>query len=443
VEVRYAKDGAATPTPVISHAILVHNRGRTSRLADGLIITPSHNPPEDGGIKYNPPNGGPADVGITRWIEQRANELLRGDNAQVRRLSYEAALRAATTHAHDFITPYVKDLRSILDLEAIRGARLSLGVDPLGGSNLAYWDPIAAEYGLSLEVVNRAVDPTFGFMSVDHDGKIRMDCSSPYAMASLVQLKDRFALAFGNDTDSDRHGIVTRSSGLMNPNHYLAVAIHYLFQNRPGWRKDAAVGKTLVSSSLIDRVARELGRPLKEVPVGFKWFVDGLLDGSLGFGGEESAGASFLRKDGTVWSTDKDGIIMDLLAAEILARTGKDPAEHARALMERLGTPRYTRIDAPATPKEKSALKRLSPGSVKATTLAGEPIVARLTRAPGNDAEIGGLKVVTANGWFAARPSGTEDVYKIYAESFRDEAHLKAVVAEAQAIVAEALASAG
>jgi len=443
VEVRYSQALAPVPTPVISHAILSFNRGREQGHADGLILTPSHNPPEDGGIKYNPPNGGPADVAITGWIEQRANALLRTGNEGVKRLPYAQALHAATTHAYDFVTPYVKDLRNIVDLESIREARLSLGVDPLGGSNLGYWDPISAEYGLSLEVVNREVDPAFGFMAVDHDGKIRMDCSSPHAMANLVKLKERFALAFGNDTDSDRHGIVTRGGGLMNPNHYLAVAIHYLFQNRSGWRKDAAIGKTLVSSSLIDRVAQEIGRSLREVPVGFKWFVDGLLEGSLGFGGEESAGASFLRKDGTVWSTDKDGLIMDLLAAEILARTGKDPSEHAQGLFARMGTPRYTRIDAPATPQEKSVLKKLTPEAVRATSLAGEPITARLTRAPGNHAEIGGLKVTTQNGWFAARPSGTEDVYKIYAESFRDEAHLQTLVQEARGIVSEALKAAG
>ncbi|HLL53884.1 MAG TPA: phosphoglucomutase (alpha-D-glucose-1,6-bisphosphate-dependent), partial [Myxococcaceae bacterium] len=443
VDVFYSRGFVPTPTPVISHAILTHNRGRSTGLADGIVITPSHNPPEDGGIKYNPPNGGPADVAVTGWIEKRANELLHSNNAGVKRVTYEAALRASTSHPHDFVIPYVADLRNILDLDAVRDARLSLGVDPLGGSNLAYWDPISSEYGLRLEVVNRTVDPTFGFMSVDHDGKIRMDCSSPYAMASLVGLKSRFALAFGNDTDSDRHGIVTPGHGLMNPNHYLAVSIHYLFQNRSGWKKEAAIGKTLVSSSLIDRVAKDIGRRMKEVPVGFKWFVDGLLDGSFGFGGEESAGASFLRRDGTVWSTDKDGIIMDLLAAEILARTGRDPGEHADALMNRLGRPLYTRIDAAATPKEKSVLKKLSPEAVKATSLAGEPIVARLTRAPGNDAEIGGLKVTTENGWFAARPSGTEDVYKIYAESFRDEAHLATIVSEAKAIVSDALKAAG
>jgi len=433
VEVLHAPQGQWTPTPVISHAILVHNRGRTAGLADGIVITPSHNPPEDGGIKYNPPSGGPADTAATGWIERRANELLA---AQVRRAE---ASRAPTLHEHDFVAPYVKDLRNVVDLEAVRAARPRLAADPLGGSNVAYWRPIAEEYGLDLTVVNERVDPTFSFMPLDHDGKIRMDCSSPYAMANLVALKDRYDLAFGNDTDSDRHGIVTPGQGLLNPNHYLAAAIGYVFRNRLGWSARAAVGKTLVSSSLIDRVARELGRELREVPVGFKWFVDGLLDGSLGFGGEESAGASFLRRDGTVWTTDKDGILMDLLAAEMLAVTGKDPGEQARAIMQRLGTPYYTRIDAPATPQQKSVLKKLSPEAVRAKTLAGQPIRAKLTRAPGNGAEIGGLKVVADDGWFAARPSGTEDVFKIYAESFRGEDHLQAIVAEARQIVADAL----
>ncbi|MBZ4333173.1 phosphoglucomutase (alpha-D-glucose-1,6-bisphosphate-dependent) [Corallococcus sp. AS-1-12] len=438
VEVRYT-DGA-TPTPVISHAILTYNRGRTSGLADGIVITPSHNPPEDGGIKYNPPNGGPADTNVTSLVEKRANELMAAGNKGVQRVPYEKARASATVKAYDFITPYVADLANVVDLDVIRGAKLKLGADPLGGSNLHYWAPLAARYGLDLTVVNPTVDPTFGFMPADHDGKIRMDCSSPYAMANLVKLKDQYALAFGNDTDADRHGIVTRSMGLMNPNHYLAVAIHYLFRNRPGWRADAAVGKTLVSSSLIDRVGKDLGRRVVEVPVGFKWFVDGLLDGSLGFGGEESAGASFLRKDGTVWTTDKDGIILDLLAAEVLARTGKDPGEHYQELARRFGAPLYTRIDQPATSAQKAALKKLSPEAVKATSLAGEPILQRLTRAPGNNADLGGLKVTTENGWFAARPSGTEDVYKIYAESFRDQAHLDAIVQEARAIVGDAFA---
>jgi phosphoglucomutase len=427
VQVLYSR--SATPTPVISHAILTFNRGRKAGLADGIVITPSHNPPEDGGIKYNLPNGGPADTAATGWIEKRANELLPGIQ-RVRRAA------GGDLREHDFITPYVRDLKNVVDLSGARSLRL--GVDPLGGSNLDYWDPIAAEFGLNLTVVNRAVDPTFGFMTLDYDGRIRMDCSSPYAMASLVALKDKFDLAFGNDTDSDRHGIVTPGVGLMNPNHYLCVAIDYLFRNR-GWPASAAVGKTLVSSALIDRVAKRLGRKLVEVPVGFKWFVPGLLDGSLGFGGEESAGASFLRRDGSVWCTDKDGIIMDLLAAEILARTGKDPGALYQELARELGKPVYTRIDAAATPAQKSALKKLSPEAVKASTLAGEKIVAKLVRAPGNNAEIGGLKVVAENGWFAARPSGTEDVYKIYAESFRDEAHLQQIVAEAKAIVAEAL----
>jgi phosphoglucomutase len=433
VEVFHAGAGRFTPTPVVSHAILVYNRGRTAGLADGIVVTPSHNPPEDGGIKYNPPSGGPADTGATGWIERRANELL---GARVRRADPRTS---ATVHERDFAGPYVKDLRNVVDLDAVRAARPRLAVDPLGGSNVAYWRPIADEYGLDLTVVNDRVDPTFSFMPVDHDGKIRTDCSSPYAMANLIALKDDYDLAFGNDADSDRHGIVTPGQGLLNPNHYLAAAIAYLFRNRPGWVPRSAVGKTLVSSSLIDRVARELGRELREVPVGFKWFVDGLLDGSLGFGGEESAGASFLRRDGTVWATDKDGIIMDLLAAEILARTGKDPGEQARAIMERLGTPHYTRIDAPASPQQKAVLKKLSPDAVRADTLAGQPIRAKLTRAPGNGAEIGGLKVVADDGWFAARPSGTEDVFKIYAESFRGEDHLQAIVAEARGIVADAL----
>jgi phosphoglucomutase len=439
VDVFVAADGAPTPTPVISHAILTHNRGRSTQLADGIVITPSHNPPEDGGIKYNPPNGGPADTAVTGWIEKRANELLAAANGAVRRVPYEEAQRAATTHLRDYVGPYVADLASVVDLGAVKRAGLRLGVDPLGGSNIGYWEPIAAAHGLSIEVVNPVVDPTFGFMTVDHDGKIRMDCSSPYAMASLVGLKDRFDLAFGNDADSDRHGIVTPSAGLMNPNHYLAVAIDWLFRARSGWSPSAAVGKTLVSSALIDRVARRVGRRLLEVPVGFKFFVDGLLDGSIGFGGEESAGASFLRMDGTVWTTDKDGIIMDLLAAEIRAASGKDPSRHYEDLARDLGRPVYTRIDAAASPKEKAALKKLTPEAVRADRLAGEPIVAKLTRAPGNGAEIGGLKVVAESGWFAARPSGTEDVYKIYAESFRDEAHLARIVDEAKAIVGEAL----
>jgi phosphoglucomutase len=436
VQVRFTSE--ATPTPVISHAILTYNRGRTQGLADGIVITPSHNPPDDGGIKYNPPNGGPADTGITGQVEKRANELLGAGNAGVQRIPYERARTASTVKTYDFITPYVEDLGNVVDLEVVRGAKLSIGADPLGGSNLAYWEPIAARYGLSIQVVNKTVDPTFRFMRVDHDGKIRMDCSSPYAMAGLVELKDRYDIAFGNDTDSDRHGIVTRSAGLMNPNHYLSVAISYLYRHRPGWKPGTGVGKTLVSSSMIDRVGKDLGLRVVEVPVGFKWFVDGLLEGSLGFGGEESAGASFLRRDGTVWSTDKDGIILDLLAAEILARTGKDPGVHYQELTRKFGAPLYTRIDQPATAAQKSALKKLSPDAVRATTLAGEPILQRLTKAPGNNADIGGLKVVTENGWFAARPSGTEDVYKIYAESFRDAKHLESIVEEARKIVGDA-----
>ncbi len=439
VSVIVSRGGAPVPTPVISHAILVHNRGGGGRLADGIVVTPSHNPPEDGGIKYNPPDGGPADTSVTSLVEKRANELLAGGNREVRRVPYEQARRAPHVAAQDMVQPYVKDLAAAVDLEAARGAKLRIGVDPLGGSNAHYWGPIAEVYGLDLTVVNPVVDPTFGFMPLDHDGKIRMDCSSPYAMANLVAMKDRFDLAFGNDADSDRHGIVTPSLGLMNPNHYLAVAIDWLFGHRPGWPPGAAVGKTLVSSALVDRVAARLGRRLVEVPVGFKWFVPGLLDGSLGFGGEESAGASFLRRDGTPWTTDKDGIVMDLLAVEMTSRSGKDPGVLYRELAQALGAPVYARVDAPATPAEKAVLKRLSPAAVAATTLAGEPVLAKLTKAPGNGADIGGLKVVAASGWFAARPSGTEDVYKIYAESFRDASHLARILDEAQAIVAAAL----
>jgi phosphoglucomutase len=429
-----------TPTPAASHAILHHNRGRQSRLADGILITPSHNPPEDGGFKYNPPNGGPADTDVTAAVEARANELLRAGLQGVRRIPIEAARAADTTHTFDFITPYIKELATILDMDAIRGANLRIGVDPMGGSGIDYWPVIAETYGIALDIVNEIVDPTFSFMHLDRDGKIRMDCSSPFAMAGLVELKDGYDIAFGNDTDFDRHGIVTRSAGLMNPNHYLSVAIDYLFRHRE-WPR-AAIGKTLVSSSMIDRVAAELGRTLAEVPVGFKWFVDGLYTGQYGFGGEESAGASFLRKDGTVWTTDKDGILLDLLAAEITAVTGKDPGEHYRALTERFGAPAYERVDAPATPAEKAVLKKLSPAQVTATELAGEPIQAKLTAAPGNGAAIGGLKVVAANGWFAARPSGTEDVYKIYAESFLGEEHLRRIQDEAREIVAAALRTA-
>jgi phosphoglucomutase len=428
-----------TPTPAISRAILAYNRGRSSRLADGGVITPSHNPPEDGGFKYNPPNGGPADTDATGWIQKRANELLREGNRSVKRLALAAAQRAASFHEQDFLTPYVEDLRHVIDMDAIRAARLKLAVDPLGGAAVHYWEPINRLYGIEIEVVNPRVDPTFSFMTVDHDGKIRMDCSSPYAMGSLLGLKDRFQVAFANDTDADRHGIVTPSTGLLNPNHYLAVAIHYLLSARPDWSRAAAVGKTLVSSSMIDRVVAAAGRRLLEVPVGFKWFAPGMLDSSVCFGGEESAGASFLRRDGTVWTTDKDGIILALLAAEITARTGKEPGEYYWDLTTQFGTPHYTRIDAPATPEQKARLAKLSPEAVRASSLAGEPITAKLTRAPGNDAPIGGLKVVTDSCWFAARPSGTENLYKIYAESCRDTRHLQMVVAEAQQIVAESL----
>jgi phosphoglucomutase len=440
VETVIQRDDAVTPTPVISRAILVYNRGRKEHLSDGIVITPSHNPPEDGGFKYNPTDGGPADTDVTKWVQDRANELLRAGNKQVQRVPFARAVKAATTHEEDFVLPYVNDLRNVIDMEAIRGADLKLGVDPLGGAAVHYWAPINEIYKLKIEVVNPKVDPTFSFMTVDHDGKIRMDCSSPYAMARLVGLKDKYRVAFANDPDSDRHGIVTPSAGLMNPNHYLAVAIRYLLTHRPHWSAQAAVGKTLVSSSMIDRVVQDLGRRLNEVPVGFKWFAPGLFDGSCCFGGEESAGASFLRLDGTVWTTDKDGPIMNLLAAEITARTGKDPGEHYRELTAKFGTPIYTRIDAPATPEQKARLQKLAPEAVKDSNLAGEPITAKLTRAPGNNAPIGGLKVVAASGWFAARPSGTENVYKIYAESFKDDQHLQTIVAEAQRIVSAALA---
>jgi phosphoglucomutase len=433
-----SNDGV-TPTPVVSRAILVYNRGRKEHLADGIVITPSHNPPEDGGFKYNPTNGGPADTDVTKWVQDRANELLRGGNTGVRRLPFATAIKAPTTRHEDFVLPYVNDLRNVIDMNAIRSAGLKLGVDPLGGAAVHYWAPINEIYGLNIKVVNPKVDPTFSFMTLDHDGKIRMDCSSPYAMARLVGLKNEYRVAFANDPDSDRHGIVTPSHGLMNPNHYLAVAIRYLLTHRPNWPAQAAVGKTLVSSSMIDRVVQNLGRRLCEVPVGFKWFTPGLFDGSCCFGGEESAGASFLRHDGTVWTTDKDGPIMDLLAAEITARTGKDPSEHYAELTAKMGTPCYKRIDAPATPEQKARLQKLSPEAVKESKLAGEPITAKLTRAPGNNAPIGGLKVVAANGWFAARPSGTENVYKIYAESFKDQKHLDSIISEAQKIVNNAL----
>jgi phosphoglucomutase len=434
--------GGVTPTPVISRAILVWNRKRRDRIADGIVITPSHNPPEDGGFKYNPPNGGPADTDITRWIEDRANQLLASRNIHVKRVHLEAALTAATTEREDLVAPYVDDLPNVIDIDAIRAATLRIGVDPLGGASLPYWQAITSRLGLDVTIVNDKIDPAFGFMTLDHDGKIRMDCSSPYAMAGLVALKDRFQVAVGNDPDSDRHGIVTASSGLMNPNHFLAVAIHYLIGNRPAWPAGAAIGKTVVSSSMIDRVTEAGGRRLAEVPVGFKWFAPGLFEGSLCFGGEESAGASFLRRDGTVWTTDKDGIILALLAAEITARTGKDPGLHYRDLTARFGSPFYTRIDAPATPEQKAQLQKLSPERVRARTLAGDPVVASLTHAPANGAPIDGLKLTTASGWFAARPSGTEDIYKIYAESFTSAAHLDRIVADAQRIVNDTLAAA-
>jgi phosphoglucomutase len=439
VETIIQRDDEAAPTPVISRAILVYNRGRDGGLADGIVITPSHNPPADGGFKYNPPDGGPADTDVTGWIQNRANDLLRGGNRDVRRVLYTAAVSASTTHAADLVTPYVEDLGNVIDMDGIKASGLRIGIDPLGGAAAHYWKPVAAHFGLDITVVNPVIDPTFGFMTVDHDGKIRMDCSSPYAMAGLVGLKDQFDIAWGNDPDADRHGIVTRSSGLLNPNYYLAVAIWYLLTHRPEWPESAVVGKTLVSSSLIDRVVNDLGRKLWEVPVGFKWFTPGLFDGSCCFGGEESAGASFLRRDGTVWSTDKDGLILGLLAAEITARTGRDPGEHYQGISSRLGVSYYTRIDAAATPEQKDRLKKLSPSAVTATELAGEPITARLTTAPGNGASIGGLKVTTENGWFAARPSGTENIYKLYAESLKSSAHLDAIVSEARQIVSRAL----
>lgn len=439
VETIVQPDEGFTPTPAVSRAILVHNRGRQSGLADGLIITPSHNPPTDGGFKYNPTNGGPAESDATTWIQDRANSLMRAGNKDVKRTPYESALKAGTTHQRDYIVDYVKDLSSVIDLAAIRSAGLKIGVDPLGGAAVHYWEPLQREFGLNLTVVNPKVDPTFSFMTVDHDGKIRMDCSSPFAMAGLVKLKDQFDIAFGNDPDADRHGIVTPSVGLMNPNHYLAIAIRYLLANRPKWPATSAVGKTAVSSSMIDRVVADLGRKLLEVPVGFKFFAPGLFDGSCCFGGEESAGASFLRMDGTAWSTDKDGLILGLLAAEITARTGKDPGRHYQELTAKFGAPSYTRIDAPATPEQKAAFKKLTPEAVTATELAGDKITAKLTKAPGNNASIGGLKVVTGNGWFAARPSGTENIYKIYAESFKDPAHLTRIVEEAQQIVTRSL----
>lgn len=440
VETVIQEENGFTPTPVISHAILTHNRERQGGFADGIVITPSHNPPADGGFKYNPPNGGPADTDVTQWIQDRANQLIGGDNKEVKRVGYDSALKAPTTHSRDFAAAYIEDLSNVINLDAIKGSGLRLGADPLGGSAVHYWGRIGEFYGLNVTVVNPETDACFSFMTVDHDGKIRMDCSSPYAMAKLVELKDSYSIAFGNDPDADRHGIVTPSVGLMNPNHYLAVAIRYLFTHRPKWSPEAAVGKTLVSSGIIDRVATELGRSLAEVPVGFKWFVDGLYDGSFGFGGEESAGASFLRSDGSVWTTDKDGLILGLLAAEITAVTGKDPGEHFGEITAQFGTPYYARIDKAATPEEKAILKKLSPESVSAETMAGDSIVAKHTKAPGNNAAIGGLKVATENGWFAARPSGTENIYKVYAESFQSEDHLARILEEASSIVQEALA---
>jgi phosphoglucomutase len=439
VETIIQEDGGYTPTPVISHAILTHNKGKSSGLADGVVITPSHNPPEDGGFKYNPPHGGPADTEATRWIADRANEHLANRLMGIKRVPYAKAVNSPYVHAYDFVMPYVHDLAHILDMEAIKKAGLKIGVDPLGGSGIGFWEPIAETYGLDIELVNKDVDPTFSFMRVDRDGKIRMDCSSPYAMAGLIELKDRFDIAFGNDPDYDRHGIVTRQAGLINPNHFLAAAIAYLFSTRTQWNKKLAIGKTMVTTSMIDRVGASLDRKVVEVPVGFKWFADCLLEGSCGFGGEESAGASFLRKDGTVWSTDKDGIIMDLLAAEMTATTGKDPARLYGELEEKFGSPVYERIQAPASHEQKAALKQLSPDMVTATTLAGEPILDKQTRAPGNDAPFGGLKVITQNGWFAARPSGTEAIYKIYAESFKGKEHLRTIQTEAQEIVNKAL----
>ncbi len=443
VTVMVQKGFRYTPTPVISHAILTWNKGREKGLADGVVITPSHNPPEDGGFKYNPPEGGPADTDTTRLIEERANEILASALRGVRRMPFEKAVKTTFIREHDYVRPYVEDLHHVIDMEVIAKAGLAIGVDPLGGAAVDYWDPIASRYGINLEVVNRWVDPSFSFMTLDHDGKIRMDCSSAFAMEGLIRLKDNFDIAFGNDTDVDRHGIVTKEGGLLNPNHYLSAAIWYLFRHRPGWRADGAIGKTLVSTSVIDRVAAQLGRRLMEVPVGFKWFVDGLIDGSCAFGGEESAGASFVRKDGTVWTTDKDGIILDLLACELTAQTGKDPGLTYRELEERHGPSFYTRIDAPASAEQKKVLKRLSPDMITARDLAGEPITAKLTRAPANNADIGGLKVVTKNGWFAARPSGTEDIYKIYAESFVSREHLEQVLREAEAMVDEAFTLAG
>jgi phosphoglucomutase len=439
VNVMIDSERGYTPTPAISLAILNYNQGKTTGLADGIVVTPSHNPPQDGGFKYNPPNAGPADTNITAWVENRANEIMRNGMKDLKRVSFDKAITAETTHKFDYLKLYVESLNSVLDMDLIRSSKVHVGVNPLGGAGVAYWPRIAEHYKLNLDVISTIVDPTFSFMCVDWDGKIRMDCSSPYAMAGLVAHKDSYAVACANDTDHDRHGIVTPTAGLMNPNHYLSVAIDYLYQNRDAWSKSAAIGKTVVSSSMIDRVAKRLGRKLIEVPVGFKWFVDGLIDGSVGFGGEESAGASFLRKDGTVWTTDKDGLIMCLLAAEITAKTGKNPSQHYNKLTEEFGNPVYERIDAPANSEQKAKLKKLSPDQVSATELAGEKITAKLTAAAGNGAEIGGLKVVTENGWFAARPSGTEDVYKIYAESFLGAEHLKKIQKEAQELVTSVL----
>jgi len=443
VDVMIQKGRGYTPTPVISHAIVTYNRGRESGWADGIVITPSHNPPEDGGFKYNPPHGGPADVDVTRWVQARANDLIRQGLKDVKRISFEKAVRAGTTHEYDYVKPFVEDLQYVVETTVIRDTGIRIGADPMGGASVAFWDSIAERYGFKIDVVNRVVDPTFSFMTLDHDGKIRTDCSSPYAMAGLIALKDRYDIAFGNDADCDRHGIVTRGAGLMNPNHYLAVSIWYLFRNRRGWRENAVIGKTIVSSGMIDRVARHLGRKLFEVPVGFKWFVQGLMEGTCAFGGEESAGAAFLRKNGTVWTTDKDGIIMDLLSAEITAGTGRDPAEHYKNLTGMFGAPLYERVDMPASPGQKMAVEKLSPDDLSVDEIAGEKILAKLTRAPANNASIGGLKVVTENGWFAVRPSGTENVLKVYTESFRDRAHLEKIQDDARHIIEEACRKAG
>ncbi len=443
IDVYIDEDMGYTPTPVISHAILTHNKKNAGVQADGIVITPSHNPPSHGGFKYNPPTGGPADTDATSWIQDRANQILHDNLVDVQQMSYLGALSKETTHRYNYIKPYIEDLKNVVDMDAIAQSGLKIGVDPMGGAGLAYWDPMAEHYGINFDVVNKRVDQSFSFMTLDKDGKIRMDCSSPYAMASLIALKEDYDIAFGNDPDYDRHGIVTKAAGLLAPNHYLSVAINYLFQNRPEWSQDAAIGKTLVSSSMIDHVAKKLGRTLAEVPVGFKWFVDGLLDGSYGFGGEESAGASFLRHDGTVWTTDKDGFILDLLAAEIMAKTEKDPAEHYAELEAEFGSPVYGRIEAPASREQKDVMKSLPAELIKAKQLAGDDITAKLTHAPANGAAIGGLKVTTEQGWFAARPSGTEDIYKIYGESFKGEEHLKQIQDEAQEIVGEAFKAAG